>query len=153
MGWWLLFGTVHVTKISQKQQGVFMKSLLVSVLTLVSFSAMAHQHCATVYNSFDPALRTGMSLCSGQSIRNLETVSMGHHTSWDNKITQVDVAPGCTFIGYQYQNFNIDYSSGAQLAGFTAVIDNNDLYNVRSENLQNYYGYDNKISSLSCYCR
>ncbi|HWU43723.1 MAG TPA: hypothetical protein VN132_09805, partial [Bdellovibrio sp.] len=74
-------------------------------------------------------------------------------TDWDNLISFVEVAPGCTLLAYQYQNFNRDNYSGRQLDGFVAIFDNNSWHQrYRSYDLTGT-AYNNSISSLKCFCR
>jgi hypothetical protein len=131
----------------------FFKAALLTAMIATGANAFAYgQVCATVYNSFDPSLRTSLTLQDGDRFDNLGNIglsSWAYNGNWDNKITQVVVEAGCTFVGYQYQNFNIDYNTGYALNGFVYSLTGHNSCS-KSEALNSYY--NNKISSAACYC-
>ncbi|MEN0060125.1 MAG: hypothetical protein AAGB31_14900 [Bdellovibrio sp.] len=137
---------------------------LVSIL-LGAASALAHRGphhppvpptsdvlCATAYASaYRSEEGPALPVYSGTAISDLNRVRMPQtYNNWDNKISLVVVEPGCKFVGYQYQNYNVDYRSGEVLRGFKVIVDNTDS----SEATHRYLGHykDDRISSLKCQC-
>ena len=116
------------------------------------------QFCAIAYNSYDSRCTSPLFIKSRAQVTDFGRIPQhmcpyggyANWNNWDNKIVRVDVAPGCTFVGYQYQDFNVDYNSGYPLNGFTKVIPN-----VRGHHTEvtylDYTAY--KISSFQCHCR
>ena len=129
------------------------------LLALISFSAFAHpkhpRHhhgnvCAVVYNSLDYSYSSQLPIQDHAQIRDLNHLSMPTGGDWDNRISKVAVAPGCTFIGYQYQDFNVNYYSGLPMNGFKMVLSNEYSSSFKSTVLD----YRNEqISSIKCFCR
>ena len=131
-----------------------MLSISTTIGIILASAVTLARPCATVYNSRECSHRGSELIMSGDSITDLNGLSLnseGRQTDWDNKISRVVVEPNCTFIGYQYQDYNINYHTGHRLDGFTLVLDNTRTYRPIDEVLTSYY--DDKISSLSCYCR
>ncbi|MFZ4713746.1 MAG: hypothetical protein ACOYL6_08555 [Bacteriovoracaceae bacterium] len=133
-----------------------MKHLILAISLFSSLSSFAQEFgapglCAVAYNKADPMLTRSLTFANGNSVTNLNAIPLSPELgSWDNKVTKVDVARGCTFIGYQYQNFGIDYNTG-KIIGFVSTLENNTTAPIRSFFLTNT-AYDNKFSSAKCFC-
>jgi hypothetical protein len=120
-------------------------------------------YCATAY---DYSSGSTLNLMDGDVLANLNAVSLndGYGNDWDNKIDRVEVQPGCTFIGYQYQNFNVDYNSGYPMNGFVTVLNGHHHHdhdnNCPGHHHHGHHGHHghldsfqgDRISSLKCFC-
>ncbi len=133
-----------------------MKNLIIATSMLLSLSAVAQEVmapgvCAVAYNKADPRLTSHLVIYNGDKVPNLGKIQLSPELgSWDNKITNVKVARGCTFIGYQYQNYGINYNNG-DIVGFASTLENNTTAPVRKFRLSET-AYDNAISSIKCFC-
>lgn len=131
-----------------------MKLLLV-ILTAISLNAFAQEAhpgrrvCAVAYNSLDLHYSSKLVIPEGAAIEDLNRLQVSTGGNWDNRISRVSVASGCTFIGYQHQDFNINYHTGGETHGFALVLSNDGYATYKSSVL----GYENeKISSVKCFC-
>lgn len=128
------------------------------VLALVSFSAVAQvsspaprKVCAVAYNSLDRQYSSKLHIADGSAIEDLNRMQVETGGNWDNRISKVAVAQGCTFIGYQYQDFNVNYHNNRDLDGFALVLSNE---SASRQYKTEVLGYENeKISSIKCFCR
>lgn len=80
-------------------------------------------------------------------ISRLSSVPMyyGYSADWNNKISSLEVYPGCTLKVFQYDNYGVHYGTG-QLIGANKAYGGYDyVYQLRYLN--------DLISSLSCSCR
>jgi hypothetical protein len=133
-----------------------MKKMTLALALCASFSAFAQFRaesniCAIAYNSLDRHYASTLLITEDDHMKDLGDVYLTHGGSWDNRITRVDVKEGCTFIGYQYQNYNRNYNHhNAPMDGFTEVLENNGSHSEMKSFVLNYSS--NKISSLKCFC-
>ena len=140
-----------------------MKKMLSAILLTASISALAQtvptpvpvpvpagNQCAVAYNSLERNYTSTLALQDGESIPDLNKVPLTNsHGDWDNKITRVVVKQGCTFIGYQYQDYNIDYNYGYSLGGFRKILENN---TQRDNKIFVLHEGNDSISSVKCFC-
>lgn len=140
---------LHESTNKHQRKGIYMKlsGLLLAAATLVSLNASANL-CAEAYRGHGRFGADVLTLNAGDAISNLNQTAAG---DWDNQITAVVVQPGCTVLGYQYQDYNIDYRTNRRLAGFVLVSENNRTSRARTEVLNSYY--TEKVSSLKCFCK
>jgi hypothetical protein len=138
-----------------------MKALLGLLVATAALSSTAlahggrHHHsartCAMVYDSVYRCDSKALKVKDGTKIADLNDFTMWPgYQNWDNQISKIDVRPGCKFVGYQYQNFDINYYSGYPMYGFKKVIDNRGGGYNKSVYLSSYKA--DKISSLKCSC-
>jgi len=131
-----------------------MKALTLALLTL-SLSAFAGEYegnlCAVVFNTTERYDTAILRIMGGDAIANLNTIAMreGERGDWDNRISRVVVKKGCTFIGYQYQDFGVNYHNGQRI-GTSVVLENTGDATNREVFLD--AANDNMISSLKCFC-
>jgi hypothetical protein len=140
----------------QTKKEVFMKFITL-VLALITFAANAQTSprpagakiCAVAFNSLDRDYTSILNIPENSAIQNLNQVQISTGGDWDNRISKVAVAQGCTFIGYQYQDFNVNSYSGRPLNGFVLFLENNGQRRLKSTVLGHQ---DNMISSVKCFC-
>jgi hypothetical protein len=133
--------------------------LLLAIAALLSASAFAQSaavptggFCAIVENSIDPNRTNFLVVNNGDRIKNLNRVIMNDGSAdWDNKISIVTVHRGCAMIGFQYQDFNIDYRTGQRLSGFAELFANRTAAETKTFVLDSYT--NDKISSVKCFCK
>jgi hypothetical protein len=149
-----------------------MKTIAISALALIAVSALnaskaeanSNRLCATVYQA--EFAGHSMPLASGTQIPDLGIVAMGDGGSWNNRISSVVVEPGCTFVGYQYLNFGRHFRTGDSI-GFALNLVGSHHHHPHHCDGHHHHGhhgwpnhsdlagtfYDEKISSLTCFCR
>jgi hypothetical protein len=129
-----------------------MKFVIAMLIALSSFSVLADSTtCAIVHNATDRDARHTLEIFAGESFGDLTKVGMTARQSWDNKISVIKVNQGCTLIGYQYQDFNINYNTNRPMNGFVATFTNHTSQKTKGYVLNS--NYNNAISSLQCFCR
>lgn len=126
------------------------------VAALLAFSATAFagdidgRLCAVVFNTQSRHETSSLKLMDGDAIANLNTVPLNNEAGdWDNRISRVVVKNGCTMIGYQYQDFGVNYRNGRHI-GWSVTLENTGAqpnHEVFMPDWQN-----NAISSLKCFC-
>ena len=125
--------------------------VLALVLAFASFSAVASTHkvCAVAFNSLDRDYTSKLVITAGTQYPDLNHVSVPTGGNWDNRISKVAVAQGCTFVGYQYQDFNVNYNTGRGTDGFALVLSNDSALSFKKTVLSTS---NEKISSVKCFC-
>lgn len=130
-----------------------MKLFTMTLILLGSLAASAQTACAILSTSHVNGQGSRLVIPANTSYADLGEIRGLDGRHFDNRVVKLQIVRGCSLISYQYQNFNVDYSTGQSLAGFTLLTESQPAV---SENLQTVYldsYYQNKISSVKCFCQ